>query len=136
MKRLAFILFLTLFADACPAGEPTLVCDVGPVTKAFGNARWLAYSCRDRSSIVFIAAPGSPVEPYYFFLHRWNGKYQVQGEGNGNQQAVIAANAQLRALTTAQVTAIVAETIRAAAKATAIERGTENRHRRTPAVGI
>ena len=117
MKRLALILFLSLFTGACLAGEgPTLVCDVGPVTKAFGSTDWLAYSCRDRSSLVFIAAPGSAAEPYYFFLHRWNGKYLAQGEGDGNRKSVVAANAQIRALTTAQVTAIVGETIRAAAK--------------------
>ncbi len=115
MKRLALFLYLSLFANPCLADEPTLQCDVGPVTKALGNTEWLAYSCRDRSSLVFIAAPGSPAEPYYFFLHRWNGKYQVQGEGDGNRKPVIAANAQIRALTTAQVSAIVAETMRAAA---------------------
>jgi len=119
MKRIAFLLFLSLAASPCLAGEPTLECDVGPVTKTFGNTDWLAYSCRDRSSIVFIAAPGSVAEPYYFFLHRWNGKYLTQGEGNGNQKSVVAANAQIRALTTAQVTAIVNETIRAAAKSKA-----------------
>ena len=117
MKQLALTFLLLLAAARCFAGEgPTLVCDVGPVTKAFGNTDWLAYSCRDHSSIVFIAAPGSAVEPYYFFLHRWNGKYLAQGEGNGNQKSVIAANAQIRALSTAQMTAIVAETIRAAAR--------------------
>jgi hypothetical protein len=117
MKRFAPALFLLLAATGSLAAEgPTLRCDVGPVAKVFGKTDWLAYSCSDRTSIVFIAAPKSVAEPHYFFLHRWNGKYQVQGEGNGDRTAVDAANAQIGALTTAQVSAIIGETIRAAAK--------------------
>jgi hypothetical protein len=117
MKHLLIALALFLMAGQCLAAEsPTLRCDVGPVTKVFGKTNWLAYSCSDRTSIVFIAAPGSVAAPFYFFLHRWNGTYQAQGEGNGNKQATDAAYVQIKALTVPQVTAIIGETIKAAAK--------------------
>jgi len=117
MKLAALALLLGLTATACFAGEgPSIRCDIGPVSKDFGKSQWLAYSCSDRTSLMFIAAPDNPAAPLYVFLHLRGGAYQLQSEGAGDKAASNAALVQLRALTTSQLTAILKETVTVASR--------------------
>lgn len=58
LKRV--LLLVCLAAVHSAAASQTLECNVGPVTRSYGNTDWLVYSCSDRKSLVLVSAPGSP----------------------------------------------------------------------------
>jgi hypothetical protein len=92
------------------SGAP-LNCDVGPVTKTFGSAPWLVYSCNDPSTVVLVSVPGSPASPFYFIFSLENGTYRLRGEGTGAKTVTDAALQQLQSLSTADVQALRQETL-------------------------
>ncbi len=122
MGKLALLsVFLALLSSiASPArgaGEmPALKCDVGPLTRAYGGAAWLVYSCHDDKSLTFVAAPGSPAAPFYFTLYVKDGVYQLVGEGTGDKKTTDAAYAELGKLSTTQILQLIVQTKKAGTK--------------------
>ena len=47
--------------DAVAQPEP-MACEVGPVTRTYGQSGWLVYGCSDKRSLVFVSAPGNPAK--------------------------------------------------------------------------
>jgi hypothetical protein len=96
-------------ADSNPASQP-MKCEVGPISKRFGETEWLVYSCSDRKSVVAVSAPGNPAMPFYFFLSLKDGKYHVSGEGNGNKDVTRAAFNELSSLPTSGIASLILQT--------------------------
>jgi len=87
-----------------------LKCDIGPITKTYGAAKWLVYSCDDNRSLVIVSTPGNPAAPFIFMLHPAANGYQLHGEGTGSKDASAAALKELNALTEHDIVALVLET--------------------------
>ncbi len=106
--NLKYISVLVLMASSFVSATepPKLNCDVGPVNKSFGGTNWLVYSCNDKSSIVFITAPGSKAMPFVFI--NTNGK--LSGEGTGNKELTDDAFTEIKDLTSVQIERLIAET--------------------------
>jgi hypothetical protein len=103
----------TFAGDIEAADVPTLKCEVGPVTKTYGDTDWLVYSCEDQKSFAVVAAPNNPARPYFFFyLHSDNG-YKLHGEGEGDKQLTDAAFNELSELTEDQIATLLDETRKA-----------------------
>ncbi|HEX9661040.1 MAG TPA: DUF4019 domain-containing protein [Candidatus Binatia bacterium] len=102
------MLMFTLPAQA--EERPSLTCDIGPVTKIFGQADWLVYSCNDKRSVVVVSAPGNPAAPFYFIFSPQGEGYGLHGEGTGSKEATAAAYADLRTLTPRDIVALVDQT--------------------------
>ena len=52
--------------SAIAVDEDSFECNIGPVTKTYGQAQWLVYSCNDDKTLVIVSAPGNPATPFYF----------------------------------------------------------------------
>ena len=103
---------LTLAAMPLVAhAAPPLQCDVGPVMKVFGSAPWLVYSCNDASSVVLVAAQGSPAMPFYFAFTLEGTAYRLRGEGTGSKAVTDAALKELQNLSAADLQSLRRETI-------------------------
>ncbi|HEX7643027.1 MAG TPA: hypothetical protein VF472_12545 [Burkholderiaceae bacterium] len=96
-------------ANSNPTSQ-SMKCEIGPVSKRFGETEWLVYSCSDGTSVVVTSAPGNPAMPFYFFLSLKDGKYQVTGEGNGNKDATKAAFNELSSLPASKITSLIVQT--------------------------
>jgi hypothetical protein len=93
--------------------EPTeLVCDVGPITRVFGQSQWLVYSCDDRRTMIVLSAPGSAARSFYFVLYPAESGYQLRGEGTGHQDITAAAFNDLKALSSEEIMSLIQETRR------------------------
>jgi hypothetical protein len=92
--------------------SPQLKCDIGPVSKTYGMASWLVYSCDDGRTVVIVAAPGNPAMPFYFMFSPHEGAYQLDGEGTGNKDATDAAFRELKALSERDIKALIDQTKR------------------------
>lgn len=101
--------------DATAQPEP-MACELGPVTRAYGQSDWLVYGCADERSLVFVSAPGNPAMPFVFILSPDADGYRLHGEGSGSQDATRPAFEDLSRMTEAERNALLAET-RAAAVA-------------------
>lgn len=86
-----------------------LKCESGPLNRVFGKTPWLVYGCVDARSMVVVSAPGSPAFPFYFMVFEGANGYEVAGEGTGKKEATAAAHSELKALTAAQIKALIAE---------------------------
>jgi hypothetical protein len=93
-----------------PAPPKPLQCEVGPVSKTFGRTQWLVYGCADNRSLVVLAAPGNPANPFYFLFSPGESGYRITGEGTGRQSATRAAFAELETLTDQDIAALLEET--------------------------
>lgn len=109
-SRLLVVGMASFACSAEAADTPALKCDVGPVLRQYGATDWLVFSCSDKSSVVFVTAPGSPATPFVFsYLHTANG-YELHGEGNGNKALTDAAFKDLKGLSPAQIVSLLVET--------------------------
>ena len=76
-----------------------LQCNQGPLTRNFGGAPWLVYTCSDGYSQIFVTPPESKAYPFLFSLIRGGGGgYRLSGEGTGNRTLTDAAAKELQAL--------------------------------------
>jgi hypothetical protein len=95
-------------AHGALAQQPTLDCDIGPLTKTYGATQWLVYGCSDDKSVVFITPSDSPAAPFYFMLYPKDGKYVVVGEGTGSKAHTDRAYAELVKLSAQDAAALIA----------------------------
>lgn len=117
MKLLALapLSFLAMAACAIASDETapdrsSMACDVGPISKTYGETKWLVYSCKDARSVVMVTAPGNPATPFYFMLLPQSGGIRLYGEGTGDKSATKAAFNELESLTELDVAQLVVET--------------------------
>jgi hypothetical protein len=115
MNRFILCLFGFALAADSAAQDAPLQCNIGPVTKIYGAAPWLVYSCNDAKSVVVISAPGSAASPFYFIFSPEGAEYHLRGEGTGSKPATDAALHELQSLSTKDIQALLRET-KAAAK--------------------
>lgn len=102
-----------LLAGAEPASasaRASISCDVGPVSRTYGGADWLVYSCNDAGSLVFVSAPGNPAMPFVFIYAFGEDGYKLTGEGNGDKRFTQAAFEALAGLTDADRAELLRET--------------------------
>ncbi len=90
--------------------EP-LSCDVGPVTKSYGQTQWLIYSCSDNHTLVLVSAPGSPASPFVFTFFVKEGGYKLHGQGTGKSEATEAAFQELSVLSEQEIVELIEQTI-------------------------
>ena len=113
MRKLAILLAAVgpLLAAPWPApAEETLQCDIGPITRTYGNVPWFVYSCRDERSVLIVSAPGNAAAPAFFvFLPRGDG-YELRNQGSANQSISVAAYAELSKLTPEDIAELIAAT--------------------------
>jgi hypothetical protein len=93
-----------------PVSAQRMKCEIGPVTKTYGSAQWLVYSCDDAKSIVLVSAPGNPATPFYFMFYPVGSNYQLEGEGTGDKNSTAAAFGDLKQLSADDITALIKET--------------------------
>jgi hypothetical protein len=107
---MSHLLYLTLAAPLVAVAVP-LQCDIGAITKVFGSAPWLLYSCDDGKSLVVVSAPGSPAAPFYLFFSPEGQGYHLRGEGTGSKSLTDAAYKELEGLSNKAVADLVRQTI-------------------------
>jgi len=90
--------------------EDTFECNIGPVTKTYGQAPWLVYSCNDDKTLVIVAAPGNPATPFYFTFLPADAGHRLFGEGTGKKEATAAAYEQLKSLSEDDIANVIKET--------------------------
>jgi hypothetical protein len=90
-KRIALgaILFSVVLnpLSAIAEDEDSFECNIGPVTKTYGQAQWLVYSCNDDKTLVIVSAPGNPATPFYFTFLPTDAGHRLFGEGTGKKEA-------------------------------------------------
>jgi hypothetical protein len=101
---------LTLIAPQAVSAAEGQDCLIGPVTKQYGAANWLVYSCADGETLAFISAPDNPATPFYFLLVNVAGQLQLSGEGSGQRDAAQAAFDDLSLITEIDRAALLTET--------------------------
>jgi len=94
------------------APQPTLTCNVGPLSKTFGQTQWLVYSCDDASTLIVVSGPGNPASPFYFSFSLEGTSYHLRGEGTGSKPASDAAYGELQALSTSTIRSLIEQTKR------------------------
>lgn len=124
MKMLALLIVVSslLAMTACAstgdtAEQPVMACDVGPLLKTYGMTGWLVYSCKDARSVVVVAAPKNPAQPFFFILSPQDDGIHLYGEGEGDKKFTGAAFEELQSLTAIDVAKLVTETQEQAATA-------------------
>lgn len=90
-------------------GNAPISCDVGPVSRVYGNTHWLAYACSDGKSLALISAKDNPACPAYFIVSPRDGRYTVTGQGSGNKDTIPAVEKELRSLSPADIAATLKE---------------------------
>jgi hypothetical protein len=92
------------------APKPKLSCTSGPLHKTYGGSEWLLYACDDSRSLVVVTQEGNPAAPFYFIFYVTpEGGMKLDGEGNGDRHASDLAFAELKVLSTSDVSALVAQ---------------------------
>jgi hypothetical protein len=93
-----------------PKGEPTNVCETGPLTRQYGGTEWYVYSCGDSGSLVVVASPNNPAaKPYAFLVSSKDGVNRLNGAGE-MMGTVLAAYDDLKALKQADISALIIDT--------------------------
>jgi hypothetical protein len=95
---------------AVAEGEDSFRCDIGPVTKTYGQGQWLVYSCNDDKTVLIVSAPGNPATPYYFTFLPTDAGHRLFGEGTGNKEATATAFEQLKSLSEDDIANVIKET--------------------------
>jgi hypothetical protein len=96
--------------SAIAEDEDSFECNIGPVTKTYGQAQWLVYSCNDDKTLVIVSAPGNPATPFYFTFLPTDAGHRLFGEGTGKRQATAAAFEQLKSLSEDDIANVIKET--------------------------
>ena len=91
-----------------------MACELGPVTRTYGQSDWLVYSCSDEQSLVFVSAPGNAAMPFVFISTPTADGYRLYGEGSGSQDATRPAYEDLTRMTEEERDALLTETKEAA----------------------
>jgi hypothetical protein len=104
------LISLATVSHSTLAAEAKLQCDTGPINRTYGNTPWLVYSCNDNQTVIFVSAPGNPTMPFYFSYGKTDGKYNLSGEGTGNQDATAAAAADLKKLSETEINTLIRAT--------------------------
>ena len=90
--------------------EDSFRCNIGPITKTYGQTQWLVYGCNDDRTLVIVAAPGNPGAPYYFTFLPTDTGHSLFGEGTGKKEATAAASEQLKSLSEEDIASVIKET--------------------------
>jgi hypothetical protein len=113
MRRIVLLAILSAAVsafDTALAGDDSLRCDIGPVTKTYGKTAWLVYSCADGRTLAIVAAPGNPANPFYFMFYPKEGGYGLYGEGAGRKKASDVAYDQLKTFSEKEIATLIDET--------------------------
>jgi hypothetical protein len=110
MNRFIFCIFGLALAASGAGQDTPLQCNIGPITKVYGSAPWLVYSCNDAKSVVLISAPGSAASPFYFIFSPEGSGYHLRGEGTGSKVVTDAALHDLQNLSARDIQALLRET--------------------------
>jgi len=87
---------------------PDQRCDIGAVSKTYGNRRWLVSACSDGHSVMIVSTKNHGL-PFYLF--QWeNGAYHLLGPGAGTDPAYL----ELKAFTDADIERLRAEALASA----------------------
>ena len=109
MKVTRVLLCMAVIGLSGASGR-SLRCDVGPITRTFGSAPWLLYSCSDGKSLVVVSAPGSPAAPFHLFFSPQGNGYYLHGEGTGAKSVTDAALKELQTLRPGDIAVLIRET--------------------------
>jgi hypothetical protein len=96
--------------SAIAEDEDSFECNIGPVTKTYGQAQWLVYSCNDDKTLVIVSAAGNPATPFYFTFLPTDAGHRLFGEGTGKREATAAAFEQLKSLSEDDIANVIKET--------------------------
>src|SRR5580693_3520058 len=87
--------------------RPPVRCDIGPITKTYGDGPWLVYACNDFHSVMLISA--NPAQSFQFNFH-WQGDgYEFSGGGAAQKSEIGAAFKEIRALSQSDIEALYSE---------------------------
>ena len=80
------------------------------IEKDLRGGEWLVYACDDSRSLVVVAQDGNPAAPFYFMFYVTpEGAMRLNGEGNGDRHASDLAFAELKVLSTSDVSVLVSQ---------------------------
>ena len=110
--RTALALALLSCSPSFAAHKPAAVeqCNVGPVTRNFGGAPWLIYSCHDLYRLLFVAPPVNPASPGTIVLSLQGGGLHVDSVSNGDRRAAAEAGQAIGGLSLEEFNALIAQT--------------------------
>lgn len=105
---MCFALLLSFSAVGNDGADPKpMTCGAGPVERTYADTKWLVFSCDDGLSVVIVAAPGSPANPFVFrFLARGNA-YVLQSRGSGDRAFTTPAYGELSQMTGTDIAELV-----------------------------
>ena len=102
----AMLISVCARADDSAESAP-LTCGAGPVERTYAVTKWLVFSCDDGLSVVIVAAPDSPANPFVFrFLARGNA-YVLQSRGSGDRAFTTPAYGELSQMTGTDIAELV-----------------------------
>lgn len=87
-----------------------LDCRTGPIIKKLGETWWYVFSCSDDKSMIFVTDKRNPAYPFIFFALAQEDRYDLRGEGNGDEDKAAPAFTDLEGMTAQQLFAWVEET--------------------------
>lgn len=84
-------------ASAQQAAAPSVLprCDIGPMAIRLGGSGWFVYACDDRASMAVASRADGTESSVSFYLRPRAGGWEVQALGDGEDQAQVAARADL-----------------------------------------
>ena len=97
-------------AQQPPPSSPSLKCDIGPISRTFGGAEWIVYSCDDHASMVVLPKGANPPLQFHFFLSPDAGAYKIVSQGDGDRKVIDPAKDELSKFTSADFAALLAAT--------------------------
>jgi len=78
---------------AAPTGPPK--CEIGTAIMELGGHEWLVYVCEDRATMSVVSDSFDRNWHYIFYLKPHAGAWEIEGVGDGHEQARDAARADL-----------------------------------------
>jgi hypothetical protein len=82
-------------------------CDIGPITKTYGDGPWLVYACDDSHSVMLISA--NPAQSFQFNFHWQGGEYRFSGSGTAQKPEIAAALEEIRVLSQSDIETLYSE---------------------------
>ena len=108
--RIALALTLAGSTSAFAAHTADKPCNVGPITRNYGGAPWLVFSCHDDSRLLFVAPPVNPASPGMIVLSRVGSGYHIDNISTGDRRAAVEAAQAIGGLSLDEFNALIART--------------------------
>lgn len=96
-------------ADDNASDEKRMVCETGPLVRAFGGHDWVVYACNDDASMIIMAPPETEAGRSFLFLGAGADGYDIAAEADGDRAITQAARDEIASMSTRELAGLLAE---------------------------